>query len=102
MDKPACGHCNTPLEFRRWSNRLPKFSEALADCPGGCGCWQIRYFDGKQASEPYQVKRKSKKAKRGSWRLSDERKAAIVSIYGSVQEFLDHAPLVCMSQQYNP
>jgi hypothetical protein len=99
MNNPLCGLCGAPLKFRRWSDRLPKFSEALADCPDGCGCWQIRYFDGKPTSEPYQIKTKAQKRKRGSWRLSDERKAAIVAIYGGVQEFLDCAPLVCMSLQ---
>jgi len=97
--KPVCGICNSTLKFRRWSDRLPKFSEALADCPNGCGCWQVRYFNGRQSSEPYQIKPKAQKQKRGSWRLSDNRAAAIAAMYGSVQAFLDDAPLVCMSMQ---
>lgn len=98
MDKPVCGICAAPLKFRRWSKRQ---GEALADCPRGCGKWQIRYFDGKPSSEPYQVKPKAQKLKRGSWRLSEGRAAAIAAVYGSVQAFLDDAPLVCMSLQLN-
>ena len=100
-DKPVCGICQTPLTFRGWSNRLPKHSEALAECSNCGGRWQIRYFNGLQSSEPYQCKNNAQKTKRGSWRLSEGRKAAISALYGSVQEFLDEAPLVCMSLQLN-
>lgn len=102
MDKPICGTCGAPLKFRRWSKRLPMHSEALADCPRGCGCWQIRYWNRRASSDPYQVKSTAQKKKRGSWRLSESRAAAISAMYGSVQEFLDRAPLVCMSLQLIP
>lgn len=98
-DKPVCGLCGAPLKFRCWSKRLPRFSEALADCPNGCGCWQVRYWNGRPSSDPYQVKPRARKPKRGSWRLSEDRFAAIKAVYGSVQAFLDNAPLVCMSLQ---
>lgn len=98
--KPTCNKCGCDLIFRRWSNRRPVKTEALAVC-SVCGeLWQIRYFDGKPTSDPYQVKSKSEKTKRGSWRLSPEREAAIVAMYGSVQRYLDQSPLVCMSLQY--
>lgn len=100
--KPICPKCQCPLKFRRWSNRLPVRSEALAVC-SGCGeLWQLRYFEGKPTSEPYQVKTKAEKTQRGSWRSTPEREAAIVSMYGSLQNFIDTAPLVCMSLQYIP
>lgn len=97
-----CPHCGSALLFRQWSNRYPKGSrwrEALAKCPKGCGKFGIRYFDGRPTSEPYQVKKPAQKTERGSWRLSPERVAAIVAIHGSIQEFLDRSPLVCMSLQ---
>ena len=102
-DKPVCGICDAPLVFRRWSSRLPAKSEALARCPGGCGMWQVRYFGDRRTSDPYQVRAGAKKGERGSWRLSRERRDAIVSAWGSVQEFLDYAPIVvlpCMTRQY--
>lgn len=79
--------------------RGSRWREALAECPRGCGMWQVRYFDGLPTSEPYQVRVKAQKAARGSWRLSNRRLAAINAVYGSVQMFLDSAPLVCMSMQ---
>ncbi len=99
MEKPVCGKCEGALKFRGWSKRLPKKSEALAVCVSCGELWQIRYFEGRQVSEPYQVKPKARKTKRGSHRLEQERKAAIESMWGSVQYFLDYAPLVCMTVQ---
>lgn len=99
MDKPTC-KCGAPLVFRRWSRRLPAKSEALAECPQGCGMWQIRYYEGKPTSEPYQVRVREKKHA-GSYRLSSSRKAAIVALWGSVQKFLDYAPVQPrITQQY--
>lgn len=100
MTKPVCPKCKGLLIFRRWSERKPAKSEALAVC-GKCGeLWQIRFFNGVPTSEPYQVKLPAQKTRRGSWRLAPEREAAIIAIYGSVQNFLDSHPLVCMSLQY--
>ena len=96
--KPYC-KCGNALNFREWSKRLPPKSEALADCPACGEKWQIRYWNGLPTSEPYQVKSRARKTERGSWRLSEQRKAAITAIYGGVQEFLDNAPLVCMPVQ---
>lgn len=99
----ACPHCSTPLEFRQWSERYPKglrWREALAKCPNGCGKFGVRYFDGRPTCKPYQVKKPARKTSRGSWRLQPDRAAAITALYGSVQEFLDNSPLVCMSLQY--
>ena len=101
MEKPLCPKCRAPLRFRRWSNRLPVKSEALAECKDH-GYFQIRYWDGVPTSEPYQVKMKSQKTKRGSHRLNENREAAIVALWGSVQNFLDKSPLVCMPVQYKP
>jgi len=95
-----CPKCESPLKFRRWSDRLPVKSEALADCTGCAEKWQIRYWDGKPSSAPYQVSPCKAKARRGSWRLRREREAAIVAMWGSVQNYLDNSPLVCMSMQY--
>ena len=98
--QPTCGTCGTQLKFVRWSKRLPAKSEALAKCPL-CGAkWQIRYWQGKPSSEPYQVKRKAQKTCRGSYKLNPEREAAIKALFGSVQNFLDTMPLVSMSLQY--
>ena len=97
-DKPKC-KCGSTLCFRNWSNRHPAKSEALAECPACGEKWQIRYWNGRPTSEPYQVKSKAEKTERGSWRMSAKRRAAIVAIYGSIQSFLDNAPLVCMSLQ---
>jgi len=97
----ACPKCNNPLKFLRWSNRKPAKSEALAECSNGCGKWQIRYWNGKQTSDPYQVA-KTEKPCRGSYRIKKARAAAIVAIWGSVQNFLDNGSvtgLPRMSQQ---
>lgn len=99
MEKPVCGKCEGALKFRRWSDRKPAKSEALAVCTVCGELWQIRYFCGRQCSEPYQVKQKARKIKRGSYRAEESREAAIVAMWGSVQYFIDHAPLVCMSLQ---
>lgn len=96
-----CPDCNQPLKFSRWSKRLPAKSEALAICPAGCGKFQVRYFQGQPTSEPYQVRRTQKPC-RGSYRITAKRRAAIVAVWGSVQNFLDYAPvvLISMSKQY--
>lgn len=94
MDKPLCGKCETALVFRGWSDRLPRHTEALADCPACGEKWQIRYFNGRQSSAPYQVKPKAEKTESVSARSTKERKAAIIAVYGSVQKFYDTAPLV--------
>lgn len=99
MDKPVCGKCESALKFRGWSKRLPKKSEALAVCTSCGELWQIRYFDGRQCSEPYQVKPKARKTVRGSYRMEPERQAEIESVWGSVQYYLNYAPLVCVSMQ---
>lgn len=98
--KIDCPDCNNPLKFRRWSDRKPAKSEALADCLQ-CGTkWQIRFWHGQQTSEPYQV-RKTEKPCRVSGRLSENRKAEIVAIWGSVQNYLDHSVIqIGMTQQY--
>ncbi len=97
--KPICRKCGNFLTFRGWSKRLPAKSEALAECPSCGELWQIRYFHGKATSEPYQVRAKAKKTRHGSWRLPEYRMAEIMSMYGSVQKFLDSAPLVCITLQ---
>lgn len=99
-EKPTCLKCQTTLTFRRWSNRLPKKTEALADCKQCGEKYQIRYWNGHRTSEPYQVKTTAKKTCRGSYKVHPDRKAAIVALYGSVQNFLDTCPLVSMSLQY--
>ena len=100
--KPACPLCNTLLTFRRWSKRRPERSEALADCPNGCGCWQIRYADGHPTSGPYQVSALKAKTVAGSFRITPARLDEIVRVYGSVQSFLDYAPvLVCNTARVN-
>ena len=94
---PVCGVCGSALKFRRWSRRYAKESrlrEALADCPAGCGKWGLRYFDGKPTCDPYQVRAKGDKVARGSYRLRAARLDEIVQAWGSVQEFLDFAPVV--------
>jgi hypothetical protein len=101
-EKPVCANCGMRLAFRRWSNRLPKYSEALADCPVCGGRWQVRYFGGVQSSEPYQVRGTARKKCAGSYRVTPERMAMIMSVWGSVQEFLDNAPVVlCNTRQLN-
>lgn len=104
MDKPVCPKCEAALRFRRWSNRQPAKSEALAECPNGCGMWQVRYWKGRQTSEPYQVRPAKEKAERGSYRISAERKAAIVALWGSVQNYLDRGSvyLLGMTVQDKP
>ena len=98
-NKPKCKDCGADLVFRAWSDRLPAKSEALAEC-SECGAkWQIRYGEGKPTSSPYRVRGRAEKTKRGSYLLPPIREAAIKAMYGSVQEFLDRAPLVCMSLQ---
>ena len=94
-----CPKCHGRLKFREWSKRLPAKSEALAVCVGCGEKWQVRYWNGKPTSLPYQVGR-CRKPVRGSYRITRERVAAIAAMWGSVQEFLDYAPLVCMSVQY--
>lgn len=94
-----CPKCKSPLKFRRWSDRRPAKSEALADCTGCSEKWQIRYWNGKPSSEPYQVSAKLAKSRRGSWRLSGSREAAIIALWGSVQNYLDNSSLVSMSLQ---
>jgi len=101
MTKPLCKKCNTGLEFRGWSKRLPAKSEALAVCPQCGEKYQLRYWQGRQTSEPYQVRRRAEKVARGSYRMTAERAAAIVALYGSVQAFLERAPLVCMTLRQN-
>ena len=98
-EKPKCGNCGSVLKFRRWSDRLPVKSEALAICTGCGELWQIRYFQGKQTSEPYQVKSKARKTEPINGRAEPNRKAAIIAIYGSIQNFIDTAPLVCIALQ---
>ena len=97
--KIFCPNCGAPLLFRGWSKRYPPKSEALADCPGTCGKWQIRFFDGRQTSEPYQIRTGNKTEVIGG-RITKERKAAIVAIYGSIQNFMDSSKLICITQQY--
>ena len=99
MDKPTCPTCDTPLVFRSWSHRRPAKSEALAECPGCGGKWQIRYWQGRPTSEPYQVRQKAVKTAAVNGRTTQERKAAIIAVYGSVQKFIDTAPLVCIALQ---
>lgn len=100
MDKPTCPKCDTPLVFRSWSHRRPAKSEALAECPGCGGKWQIRYWQGRPTSEPYQV-RKPEKPCRGSYRISAQRQAAIIAVWGSVQNYLDHSVVqIGMTQQF--
>lgn len=97
-----CPKCSEPLSFREWSRRYSKVSrwrEALAICKNGCGKFGVRFFDGNATCLPYQVKGPAQKTERGSWRLAPERVAAIVALHGSVQQFLDSSPLVCMSLQ---
>ena len=98
-DKPKC-KCGSVLKFRSWSRRYPPKSEALADCPGCGEKWQLRYWQGQPTSEPYQTRRTEKPC-RGSYRISVTRRAAIVACWGSVQEFLDYAPVaqIGMSKQ---
>ena len=99
-NKQYCPKCETPLVFRHWSGRLPAKSEALAECPGGCGKFGVRYFQGAPTSEPYQ-KRKKEKQERGSYRINKSRKSAIVAVWGSIQNYLDHSVIqVGMTQQY--
>ena len=100
--KPACPLCNTLLVFRRWSKRKPERCEALADCPNGCGFWQIRYADGRPTSGPYQVSARKAKTVAGSFRITPARLEEIVRVYGSVQSFLDYAPvLACITVRAN-
>lgn len=94
---PACQICNAPLKFRRWSKRK---GEALADCPNGCGKWQVRYDGKRQQSEPYQVRRRANKPVTKSARMSEERIAAIEAIFGSFQNFVDSASLFSITQRY--
>ena len=61
--------------------------------------WQIRYYQGKPTSEPYQVRQAAKKTRSGSYRTYPEREAAIIALWGSVQHFIDSAPLVCITRQ---
>lgn len=100
-----CPKCDQPLKFRAWSNRYGKLApwrEALADCETkGCGKWAVRYFNGRRTCDPYQVKPPAQKTKRGSWRLSPDQEAAIITLHGSVQSALDYLGKVCMSQQVN-
>lgn len=92
-----CPKCNSPLSFRQWSKRN---GEALAFC-NTCGeKWQVRMDKNLPTCEPYQVKQPAKKTARGSYKLEEERMAAIKAIYGSVQNFLDTCPLVSMPLQY--
>jgi hypothetical protein len=100
-----CPKCQTPLSFRKWSERYPKgfiWQEALADCLSGCGKFGLRYFDGKPHSEPYQVRVVAEKTEQGSYRISKKHKAAICAIYGSVQEAIDYLGLLCMTEQSKP
>jgi RNase P subunit RPR2 len=97
-DDMHCPVCDQPLKFRKWSERQPAKSEALATCPVCGQKYQVRYFEKRPTSAPYQVK-PLHKAARGSYRLTREREAAIRALWGSVQEFLDHAPLVGMTRQ---
>ena len=94
---PACQICNAPLKFRRWSRRQ---GEALADCPNGCGKWQVRYNGKQQQSEPYQVRLRAQKTVTKSARMSKERIAEIESIFGSFQKFVDNVNLLCITRQY--
>lgn len=92
-----CPKCGTPLTFRRWSDRKPVKSEALAFCTQCQEKWQVRHWNG-IFSDPYQVAPKAKKTRRGSWRLPEDRTLAIIEAYGSVQNLLDTFPLPCMSE----
>lgn len=97
-----CPKCKAPLKFRDWSKRYERTSpwqEALADCQNGCGKYGLRYFEGKPTCEPYQVKPAAKKTIRGSYKLQPNRVAAIVALYGSVQNYLDKGVLVGMPLQ---
>ena len=94
---PTCQICNTPLKFRRWSKR---HGEALADCPNGCGKWQVRYNGKQQQSEPYQVRHKAGKPVTKSARMSEERIAEIEAVFGSFQGFVDNVSLLCITRQH--
>lgn len=99
MNKPMCNKCGHGLTFRKWSNRKPHKSEALALCENCGELWQIRYWKGIPTSDPYQVKPRSLKTVSINGRTSPQRKASIIAIYGSVQKFIDEAPLVCIALQ---
>ncbi len=59
----------------------------------------MRYWNGRRVSEPYQVAVKAK-TENGSYRLTQERKAAIVAQWGSVQYYLDYGSLLpCITAQ---
>jgi hypothetical protein len=91
-----CQICGQPLKFRDWSKRYPKKcrdAEALAECPSGCGKFQVRYFDGVPTSEPYQVRTKAIKTKSVSARIEQSRYDEIIARYGSFQKFVDSADL---------
>jgi len=97
-----CPNCSVKLIFRRWSDRLPRKSEALAECPVCEEKWQVRYFDGKPSSKPYQVRKSAEpKKNKGSYRIKKSRRMAIEAIWGSVQKYLDHSVIQPgMTQQY--
>ena len=98
-----CPHCISPLKFRGWSNRKPLKSEALAECPNGCGKFGLRYFDGRPTSAPYQVRGRARKTKSCSARTEPERYAAIVALWGGFQAFVDNVNILpCVTQQYKP
>jgi len=93
-----CPKCHTQITFRAWSKRLPPKSEALGDCRN-CGKVQVRFWNGKQASEPYQC-RTGDKTESMSARATEKRKAAIIAIYGSFQNFVDTVPLISITKLY--
>ncbi len=99
-----CPKCQIPLRFRTWSKRYEKASrwrEALADCPNGCGKYAQRYFDGEPTSEPYQVRAKATKTAHCSAKAKPERKAAIIALWGSFQNFVDNVNILPgVTQQY--
>ena len=77
-----------------------RHGEALADCPNGCGKWQVRYDGKRQQSDPYQVRSKASKPVTKSARMSQEGIAAIEAMFGSFQAFVDNVSLLCITRQY--
>jgi len=86
---------NTPLKFVRWSNRkLPKGSREMLLV---CDCGQKHQAREGTYSHPYIVKRKSvfeTKEVSGTYRITKTREAEIVTVFGSVQKYLDTGKVV--------
>ena len=101
-----CPKCNTPLKFRKWSNRYPinfRWREALAECSNGCGKFGVRFFNKHPTCDPYQVRESAKKTKSCSARTDPERYAEIIALWGSFQAFVDNVSILpCNTQQYKP